>query len=104
MRATQLDLGFLKRLRTLGLIEGVSTLVLFGIAMPMKYLGDTPMAVTIVGSIHGVLFVTLVWMFVTAIERVPIERRLAVGGIVGAVVPFGPFVVDRSLRKLVGDR
>ena len=52
------------------------------------------------GAIHGALFVGLCWMFVRAIEVVPIPRRLAAWGVVGAIVPFGPFVVDRWLRPL----
>ncbi|MGH9176172.1 MAG: DUF3817 domain-containing protein [Vicinamibacterales bacterium] len=92
-----IDHRFLQRLRLLGLTEGVSTLVLFGVAMPLKYLGGMPLAVTIGGSIHGFLFLALVTMFVRAIKRVPISRRLAGAGIVGAIVPFGPFIVDRWL-------
>jgi integral membrane protein len=94
------DPRFLERLRLLGTVEGVSTLVLFGIAMPLKYLGGMPLAVTIVGSIHGALFLALATMFVVATRRIPISRGLAAAGIVAAVVPFGPFVMDRSLRRL----
>lgn len=100
MSAPTVDQRLLHRLRLLGLIEGVSTLVLFGIAMPMKYFGDTPRAVAIAGPVHGALFVALVGMFVWAVRRVPIPWGLALGGIFGAVVPGGPFVVDRWLRKL----
>jgi integral membrane protein len=94
------DHVFLTRLRRLGHVEGVSTLVLFGVAMPLKYGFDMPMAVTIVGSIHGLLFVALVAALVVAIERVPIGWRLALAGALGAVVPFGPFVVDRWLARV----
>ena len=51
--------AFLKWLIVMGLIEGTSTLVLFGIAMPLKYLGDMPQAVHGVGLMHGVLFSVL---------------------------------------------
>lgn len=95
-----MDLEFLKRLRILGVVEGISTLLLFGVAMPLKYAADMPMAVTVVGSLHGALFVGLVVMFLIAVRRVPIAVGLAMAGIVGAVVPFGPFVVDSWLRKL----
>jgi integral membrane protein len=95
-----MDTGFLKKLRLLGLVEGTSTLLLFGVAMPLKYLAGLPLAVTIVGSVHGLLFVALTIMFLTAIERVPIGARLGLAGIAGAVVPFGPFVVDVWLRRL----
>jgi integral membrane protein len=91
---------FLRRLRTLGTIEGVSTLILFGIAMPLKYVAGMPMAVRIAGSIHGGLFVALVVMFILGIRRIPISRRLAGAGIVAAVLPFGPFIMDRRLDKI----
>ena len=91
---------FLRRLRVLGAIEGVSTLVLFGIAMPLKYFGGVPRAVTIVGSIHGVLFMALVTMFIVGRKRIPLSRGLTAGGITAAVFPFGPFVADRWLRRL----
>jgi integral membrane protein len=94
------DRTFLRRLRTLGAIEGVSTLILFGIAMPLKYLGGMPMAVRIAGSIHGALFVALVVTFILGITRIPISRRLAAAGIVAAVFPFGPFIMDRWLDRV----
>jgi integral membrane protein len=97
---SNVDRQFLRRLRTLGTIEGVSTLILFGIAMPLKYLGDMPMAVRIAGSIHGALFVALVATFILGITRIPISRRLAGAGIVAAVFPFGPFIMDRWLDKV----
>ena len=92
--------NFLRRLRTVGLIEGISTLVLFGIAMPMKYIGDMPMAVRIVGSIHGGLFVALVFMFVLGMKKIPLSPQLTAAGIAAAVVPFGPFVIDRWLERV----
>ena len=95
-----MDLAFLRFLRAFGMVEGVSTLFLFFVAMPMKYLGDMPMAVTIAGSIHGFLFLGLVVLFFVAIQRVPISHKLAIAGVVGAVVPFGPFVVDHWLKKV----
>ena len=63
---------FIRALRRVAFVEGVSTLVLFGIAMPLKYLAGLPLAVRIVGSIHGFLFVALV---VIIVERV--TRRVA---------------------------
>lgn len=91
---------FLKRLRMLGMIEGTSTLVLFGIAMPLKYLADMPFAVQVAGSMHGFLFLTLVTMFVLGMRRIPISRGLAGAGVVAAVLPFGPFIFDRWLGRI----
>ncbi len=93
---------FLRRLRTMGLVEGISTLFLFGVAMPLKYLAGIPIAVTIAGSLHGLLFTALAAMFFLAVKRVPIPRSMAVLGIAAAIVPFGPFVMDRPLAR-IGD-
>ena len=95
----QIDANYLKWLIIMGIIEGTSTLVLFFVAMPLKYYADMPMVVTIVGGIHGILFVVLVAMFIIGIFTVPISGRLAIYGIIGAIVPFGPFVVDVMLYR-----
>ena len=91
---------FLRRLRRLGIIEGCSTMLLFFVAMPLKYGADMPMAVTIVGSAHGFLFIALCLMMVLGRATVPLPDRLVAAGIFGAIVPFGPFLVDRALVKL----
>jgi integral membrane protein len=91
---------FVRALRQLAIIEGISTLVLFGIAMPLKYFAGMPMAVRIVGSLHGALFVALVVMLLLAIRRVPIPFTLAAAGIAAAVVPGGPFLLDRHLARI----
>jgi integral membrane protein len=97
------DRKFLAKLRLAGIVEGISTLILFGVAMPLKYLAGMPLAVTIAGSIHGFLFVTLVVLFVLGTKRIPISRSLAAAGITAAIFPFGPFIVDRWLpRATVG--
>lgn len=90
---------FVRALRHLAVIEGISTLVLFGIAMPLKYFAGMPMAVRIVGSLHGALFVALVLMLLVAIRKVPISLGLAAAGMVAAVIPGGPFLLDRRLAR-----
>ena len=99
----KLDRRFLAKLRLAGIIEGISTLILFGVAMPLKYLAGIPLAVTVAGSIHGFLFVLLVTLFVMGTKRIPISRGLAVAGVAAAIVPFGPFIVDRRLSRIETD-
>ncbi|HIF00712.1 MAG TPA: DUF3817 domain-containing protein [Planctomycetes bacterium] len=91
--------SFLKKLRRMGLVEGVSTLFLFGVAMPLKYMAGMPLAVRIAGSVHGLLFVVLCLMLMLAITRIPISKAMAFAGMAAAVVPFGPFVYDRWLAQ-----
>ena len=92
---------FLSRLRTLGHVEGASTLVLFAVAMPLKYAFDRPEAVRVVGSLHGALFVALAIGLGLATRRVGLSRKDALIGAVAAVLPGGPFWFDRKLRALV---
>jgi integral membrane protein len=87
------------RLRAIGFVEGVSFLVLLGIAMPLKYAAGRPEAVYYTGWVHGILFVlycaAAVWAY--RVGRLP--RRLAGWSLVAAVVPAGPFVLDPHLRR-----
>jgi integral membrane protein len=86
-------------LRSVALVEAVSFLVLLGVAMPLKYLAGLPLAVKIVGWAHGVLFV---WLLI-ALVLVKLRARWSVrdAGVVllAALLPFGPFVIDRRLRE-----
>src|SRR5688572_1971374 len=90
---------FIATLRLLSLIEGISTLILLGIAMPLKYAAGMPLAVTIAGTIHGALFTALALMLLIAIRQVPLRISVAVIGLVAAVLPGGPFLFDRMLRE-----
>ena len=85
----------------LGIIEGLSTLFLFFVAMPMKYMYGEPLAVQIAGPVHGFLFLGLVTLFIIGKTQIPLSTKTFVWGLVGAVLPFGPFVVDVKLYKLL---
>ena len=86
-------------LRTLGRLEGISFLVLLGIAMPLKYAAGKPMAVKVAGWIHGALFVALcvVLLVVMRRRRWPPGRGALV--FAAALLPFGPFLVDRRIAR-----
>ncbi len=67
--------------------------------MPLKYMADIPMAVTVAGSIHGALFIGLFVLYVIAIQKLRIPLWLFGAGVLGAILPFGPFIVDIWLKK-----
>lgn len=87
----------LARLRSIGLMEGTSFLLLLGIAMPLKYLADQPMAVTVVGTAHGVLWVAYLLVLLIAWRHYRWSFGKAFLGGVASVLPFGPFVFDRKM-------
>ena len=86
-------------LRKTGIAEGISFLLLLGIAMPMKYLLKQPMAVTIVGWVHGVLFVAflfLAWEVKT--DRNKSWKWFALA-FLAAILPTGTFFFDKKLKE-----
>jgi integral membrane protein len=89
----------LGRLRLIGMIEGISLLVLLFIAMPLKYLADQPIAVRYVGWIHGILFVAFMGAACDAYTKYhwPFKRLLY--AFLAALLPFGTFIFDRWLKK-----
>jgi len=84
----------------LGIIEGLSTLLLV-FAMVIKYGYGEPLAVKIMGPVHAFLFLGLVTLFIIGKMQIPLSTKTFVWGLVGAVLPFGPFVVDVKLYKLL---
>lgn len=91
------------RLRILGLIEGVSFLVLLGIAMPLKYAWDMPMAVKIVGWTHGMLFIGFAALLIYAMILARWSLRRGALVFVAALVPFGPFLIDRRIKNYASE-
>ena len=85
-------------LRAAGLVEAGSFLVLLFVAMPLKYIGGLPQAVKVVGWVHGVLFIAFAaaLLYTTFLARWPIGRAALV--LVAALLPFGPFVIDRRMK------
>lgn len=88
-----------KRFKWISLIEGLSFLVLLFIAMPMKYVLDIPMAVTYVGWAHGILFIVYIYTVFPTASKLKWEFGRTFFALVASVLPFGPFIFDRNLRK-----
>ena len=90
-------------LRLVSLAEGVSYVVLLGIAMPLKYGANMPGAVKIVGAIHGALFVVFCVALLRAMlgARWPISRAALV--FVASLVPLAAFWMDRRIREWQSD-
>lgn len=86
-------------LRAVGFAEGVSFLLLLGLAMPMKYLAGLPALVTYVGWAHGVLFVAYVAAVAVAARAHRWRPGRVLKALVASLLPFGPFVLDREWKR-----
>jgi integral membrane protein len=95
-------LAVLQSFRVIAFLEGVSFLVLLGIAMPLKYYADLPIAVRVVGSLHGLLFVA--YAAVTGLLFMRGQWSVARGAVAmgASLLPFGTFLFDRSVKREVG--
>lgn len=82
------------RLRIIGFLEGVSFLLLLGVAMPLKYVWGAPEAVRIVGMAHGVLFLAYLAAAVQAAVDYSWTWRRAALVAVASLVPLGTFYAD----------
>ena len=88
-----------KRFRVVALVEGLSFLLLFFVAMPARAITGERWPVTIAGGIHGGLFL----LYIGCLLAFAIRARLGLLGIVlGTVLgslPFGWLLFDRWLDR-----
>lgn len=90
------------RLRLLGFMEGISLLILLFVAVPLKYIYHNPHLSTILGPVHGAIFVFFMintlslgveqkWKFKTTTWKI----------VVACFIPFGTIYIDYKIfRKL----
>jgi integral membrane protein len=91
----------LARFRVIAYIVGVLLLVLVGVAMPMKYLGDEPALVTIIAPVHGFAYmVYLVIAFDLAVRAKWTFVRTVVVLIAGTI-PVMSFIAERKVSSWV---
>ena len=90
--------GLIRFLRRVALVEGVSFLLLLGVAMPLKYAAGMPEAVRYVGWAHGLLFVALCFTLLQVLMTTQWPMARAVQVFVAALLPFGPFVLDKKMQ------
>jgi integral membrane protein len=79
-----------------GYLEGFSFLILMGYAMPLKYIAGDPEMVSLMGSLHGGLFVAYVGLLVYGVGKHWTFTAL-IHGFIAAVVPAGPFLFEGML-------
>ncbi|MCM3595978.1 MULTISPECIES: DUF3817 domain-containing protein [Bacillaceae] len=87
------------RFRLMGFIEGASLLILLFIAMPLKYLAEIPMAVTIVGSLHGFFFITYLLIIAYTTYKIRWSFAWVFSAVAVAFIPFGNMILDARLKK-----
>lgn len=88
-----------KSLKIVGFLEGVSFLVLLGIAIPVRYFFGNGSLVPYAGMAHGVLFLAFLAVLLIACHKKNWPVTMFVFGLIAAVLPFGTFVFDYYVGK-----
>ena len=89
----------LSRFRFIALLEGISCIVLFFIAMPLKYYMSMPLAVKYVGWAHGLLFIAYMVTLVVVYMDLKWSLVRTFLAVIASIVPFGTFVFDALVLK-----
>lgn len=85
--------------RYVALVEGVTTLALFLVAMPLKYLAGNPVLVPPVGLAHGVAFLAYLLAMAVLLPGRGLSWWQWLRTFVAAFLPFGTFLNDPMLKR-----
>ncbi|HQR74212.1 MAG TPA: DUF3817 domain-containing protein [Sulfurovum sp.] len=89
----------LKKFRLVNKIEGISFIILLFIAMPIKYMFGYPLAVKIVGMLHGLLVFAFIYQIFEAKKEAGFSWKETAFYTLLSLVPFGSFYTDKELAK-----
>jgi integral membrane protein len=84
--------------RKVAMVEGITTLALFFVAMPMKYLAGDPRLVPPVGLLHGIAFLVYLAVMVAALRGRGFTAGEWLRTAAASFVPFGTFLNDPFLK------
>ncbi|WP_224816386.1 DUF3817 domain-containing protein [Hasllibacter sp. MH4015] len=88
-----------QELRYAAFAEAVTLASLFCIAMPLKRLADVPVATSILGPIHGIVFLLFIWIVIRSWAEGLVNVWGAGRLVLGAFIPFAGFVNERWLAR-----
>ncbi len=91
----------LKFFKKLAFVEGISALLLFFFAMPMKYIFNDPIYVKHIGMYHGVLFTIYILIATVLKFKENWELQKYVEICLASIPPFGTFYMEKKYLKNV---
>jgi integral membrane protein len=89
----------IRTFRYIGLVEGITTLALFLVAMPAKYWFANPSLVPPVGAAHGAAFVLYLLAMVVCLWGRSFSAGEWLRTTIAAFFPFGTFLNDPFLKS-----
>jgi len=95
----ELLFSHLGRLRIIGFIEGISFILLVGVAMPLKYIGGYIHATWDIGMIHGVLFIMYIIAVIPAKLQLNWNLKTTFLVLLASLLPLGTFVAEYKIFR-----
>ena len=86
-------------LRSTGTWEAISSILLFFLAMPLKYIWGQDLLIRPVGMAHGILWIIYVAMTITGQIKYKWGYKLTVWLMIASIVPAGPIIADAKLLR-----
>ncbi|MDD5156739.1 DUF3817 domain-containing protein [Sulfurimonas sp.] len=87
-----------KKFGQINTTEGYSYIILLFIAMPMKYFFAFPIAVKVVGMIHGILFIIFCFLLIKASLDAKWSLKYTLIFFLASLVPFGTFFTKEKIK------
>ncbi len=88
------------RLRLLAILEGLSLLGLVFVSVPLKYIFGITQLSSVLGPIHGILFLLFVFNTISVGTEYGWKFRQTTWKVLLAcIIPFGTFYIDLKILK-----
>lgn len=98
------DRSILRRLELAAWVEGATLLLLLAVAVPLKHLAGWPMAVRIMGPVHGLAFLAYLWIAIQSWSAMGWRGSELGRLLILAVIPLGGFVTAVRLSHRIAAR
>ncbi len=98
-KTKNIDSKLLQSLRVLGVVEGISFLVILFVTMPLKYFWEMREPNQVVGMAHGILFIGYCIFVVIVGYKLKWKIITIFWALLASIIPFGTFVADAKIFK-----
>lgn len=104
VEGAQADPGQLRWLRIAAVAEATTLLLLVGVAVPLKHFSDWPLAVRILGPVHGFAFVAYLWLILQSLGAGLLSRSVAARLALFALIPLAGYLAAHCLAHRIPDQ
>jgi len=85
--------------KVIAFLEGVSYILLLFVATPVKYFGDDPQYVKMLGMPHGILFMLYIILAFMLKQESKWFKDNFKSVLLASIIPFGTFRLERKYLK-----